>query len=213
MYMLSFFFQNVPNECWQITRINEKFDFCETYPALVCFSFLFHTVLSSYMYSCGSSPQYAETRLCCGGKNGKKRSETAQKKLEGQVWTGERERAPRWLPTISYPTCTRGIIIVKQRLWIMMMSFTVEHERPRDWQNTCSYIYYMFAMMNFVISRFRYFASTGVKIQFVIPTSTYGRISRFHCTSNGPQLLCLTFVNSQNKPCLQVFLKVSYQRK
>ena len=27
--------QNVPNECWQITRINEKYDFCETYPGLV----------------------------------------------------------------------------------------------------------------------------------------------------------------------------------
>ncbi|XP_073253195.1 phosphatidylinositol-3,5-bisphosphate 3-phosphatase MTMR2-like isoform X2 [Porites lutea] len=27
--------QNVPNECWQITRINEKFEFCETYPALL----------------------------------------------------------------------------------------------------------------------------------------------------------------------------------
>lgn len=35
---LNFFvtFQNVPNDCWQITRINEKYDFCETYPGLVC---------------------------------------------------------------------------------------------------------------------------------------------------------------------------------
>lgn len=26
--------QNVPNECWQITRINEKYELCDTYPAL-----------------------------------------------------------------------------------------------------------------------------------------------------------------------------------
>jgi len=35
--------QNVPNECWQITRINEKYELCDTYPGLV--SFCFHSTL------------------------------------------------------------------------------------------------------------------------------------------------------------------------
>ena len=55
------------------------------------------------------------------------------------------------------------------RLWMMMMSFTVEPhtfvQRAKGLANRhVHYIYYMFATMNFVISTFRYFASTGVKI-------------------------------------------------
>lgn len=32
-----FTFQNVPNECWQITRINDKYELCDTYPGVVSF--------------------------------------------------------------------------------------------------------------------------------------------------------------------------------